>query len=322
VQIPAALARGAGASAAGAAWIERLPELVQSAAQRWDLALGRPFPRGSASWTAPGHPRSGPWAGMDVVLKVSFPHAEAAPEADGLRLWHGQGAAELLDSSGWDLLLARCIPGTSLADDGRDDDQRLGDAARALRALHDAGRLADPVHAHVRGTPLPGQFPDMGAVCRAWADTLDERHDGARRASAPVSLDSGLLRAGAGLLRELPAGAVPAVVHGDANPSNLLRDGGSWAWIDPKPMVGDPAYDPWPLLEQVGDPHSTPDPVVALRARTTRVAEILGLDAARIAAWAVARSTESALWAWAELGDPDAAARFQARARTWARLTG
>jgi streptomycin 6-kinase len=54
-----------------------------------------------------------------------------------------------------------------------------------------------------------------------------------------------------GLLRELPPTAGRRVLlHGDFNPGNVLAGRtGTWVAIDPKPMIGDPAYDLWPLLE-------------------------------------------------------------------------
>jgi len=54
------------------------------------------------------------------------------------------------------------------------------------------------------------------------------------------------------LLRTLPRDARrEGLSHGDLNPGNILRDdsGGQvgWAAIDPKAVIGDLAWDPWPL---------------------------------------------------------------------------
>ena len=91
-------------------------------------------------------------------------------------------------------------------------------------------------------------------------------------------------------------------MHGDLNPGNVLAAGdGRWVAIDPKPMRGDPAYDLWPLLEQVDDPFAHPDPAAVLRERVGLLAGVLDLDADRVAAWGLARCTESALWVWDQL---------------------
>jgi streptomycin 6-kinase len=69
-------------------------------------------------------------------------------------------------------------------------------------------------------------------------------------------------------------------------------------------MIGDPAYDPWPLVEQVADARPRPE-------RYAVAAAELGLDAGRVRAWAMARSVESALWS-ASLGDvPGGAAELR-----------
>ncbi len=308
--IPALLRSGLGKTPDGASWLARLPGLVTSAAARWDLEVGAPYTQGRSSWCASARARSGPWAGREAVLKISYPHDEAAAEAAGLRLWQGRGSAALLDVDGWDLLLERCKPGTALSEDSRSVAERLTEAAMALRSLHEAGRgVADPGAA----------FPLMVDVCAGWARTLTERAAAVRYSSAPVPLDDGLVRVAAEFLSRPPR-ATAVVVHGDANPGNLLRVGNRWGWIDPKPMIGDPAYDPWPLLEQIGDPFVQGGAV--LTERTALVADVLGLDAARIAAWAMARSVESALWAWAELSDIPGALTYLDRAKAWAGLMG
>jgi streptomycin 6-kinase len=313
---PPALLSGAGRAPEGAAWLARLPRLVDRAVRRWDLVLGDPFPSGSASWCAPARDA----AGRDLVLKVSFPHDEARDEAAVLRAWGGRGAPELVDAhdGDWALLLARVRPGTPMRALRTPAVRRLTEAADVLRVLHAA--------------PAPPGLPALADVARGLADLAAERAGRAARAGVP--LDPGLLRAADATLRGAGDPGAPAAVtlHGDANPGNLLLDRGGagavWIAIDPKALTGDPAYDVWPLLEQVGDPWRTGDPVRTLRDRLLLVAERAGLDAAGAARWAVARGAESALWAWHHgAGRPTAAgraarraARDLARVRDWARV--
>jgi len=102
---------------------------------------------------------------------------------------------------------------------------------------------------------------------------------------------------GARLLRELPATAEREVLlHGDFNPGNILAAGPAWLAIDPKPMVGDAAYDPWPLLQQIDDPFSYAFPAPRLRDRAAILSQELGLAAERMVAWATARMVDAALW--------------------------
>ena len=152
----------------------------------------------------------------------------------------------------------------------------------------------------------------MTDVCAGWADLLEDR--GARHEVDVADA--------ATLLRTLP-GSCDTLVHGDLNPGNILAAGGGrWLAIDPKPMRGDPAYDLWPLLEQVDDPFEHPDPAAVLRDRVALLAGLLDLDADRVAAWASARCTESALWVWDQLGDEAGARAILGRAAVWARVAG
>jgi len=296
VVVPAILCDGVGRTPAGAEWIGRLPAVVARARERWSLQLGAPFTDGSASWCAPAALQDG----RSVVLKISFPHDEARHEAAALRAWHGHGVPRLLGAheDDWALLLERIEPGTPLSRAPGSPQERLTTAADVARSLwFVAGEVA---------------VPSMADVCAGWADLLEDR--GSRH-----SVD--VTRA-AQLLRTLP-GSSDALVHGDLNPGNILAAGErGWLAIDPKPMRGDPAYDLWPLLEQVDDPFEHPDPVSVLRDRVALLAGLLDLDPDRIAAWAFARSTESALWVWDQLRDEPGGRHILRQAAVWARVAG
>ena len=93
--------------------------------------------------------------------------------------------------------------------------------------------------------------------------------------------------------------------------------------IDPKPVWGDLAWDPWPLLTQVGDWVDVVAQPPDLVARTRLVADGVGLDPARVAAWCTARSVASGLWAadrgwWTGFRGADG---DLARALAWSRAT-
>lgn len=325
MHIPDGLRRSVEHHPAGPAWLAALPDLRDRLAARWRLEVGPPFTTGVAAWTAPARTADG----ADVVLKMSLPHDEARGEADALRWWDGRGAVRLLAHApdDWALLLERCRPGSGLVDDAAPDDERLRTGSRVLRALL-ASPHTPPATAPAAAAAAPSIRP-MGPACARGADVLLSTAD--RAATDPdhrADVDRGQVDAGAGLLRTLPAsGAHDVVVHGDLNPGNVLRAGGgarpagAWLAIDPKPLVGDPAYDPWPLLAQVGAPFDAADPAAIVRRRVALVAGETGLDAGRVTAWSFARSVQSAYWYVAE-GRWQTAARELAQARVWARLLG
>jgi streptomycin 6-kinase len=91
-----------------------------------------------------------------------------------------------------------------------------------------------------------------------------------------------------------------------------------WLAIDAKPMVGDPGYDPAPLLAQL-PPEITPDEAPGtVRDRHARLADLVGEPADRLLAWSLARTVEGALW-YVSRGDLPSATADLTRAATLAR---
>jgi streptomycin 6-kinase len=253
-------------------WLASLPATVAGARDRWALDLGEPFePGGVTAWVAPA--RSGAFG--DVVLKVGWRHAEAAHEADGLRAWAGDGAVRLHAVDDLDdttvLLIERCSPGTTLAE--RPEPEQDAVVARLLRRLW--------------RVPAPGHpFRSLQEMCDDWAGALERRLDAGR-----VEIDPGLARAGVERFRALPATADRAVLLcTDLHAGNVLAaQREPWLVIDPKPHVGDPTYDALQHMlnceERLqADPHGL----------VRRMAELLGLDPARLSLWLFARCVQEA----------------------------
>ncbi|QXC60837.1 aminoglycoside phosphotransferase family protein [Aquihabitans sp. G128] len=283
VAVPSVLRHAVADEEAGPAWLASLDDLVARAEQRWDLAVGEPFGTGMAAWTAPATTAGG----AEVVLKLSFPHPEARDEAAALAAWNGSGTVTLLgfDAEDQALLLPRLRPGTDLTAAALPIEHHLTVGAELLRRMASA--------AVAPGSP----FQDLRAVAAGFAANAEVRIERTLR-GAPYPVDVGVCRHAVDLLRSLPVDApVRGLAHGDLNPGNVLRTAAGWLAIDPKPVHGDLAYDPWPLLTQVGDWTAVAASASELADRARLVAEVTGLDAARIASWCTARSASSGLWA-------------------------
>ncbi|MGC0273377.1 aminoglycoside phosphotransferase family protein [Pseudactinotalea sp. Z1739] len=314
VPIPRSLSTGAGSTPQGAEWMRRVPDLVARAVQRWSLHLGEPFGVGTASWTAPGTLPDG----TPVVLKVTYPHSEAQFEAIALRIWQGHSAVELLDHHGgdWALLMRRAMPGHLLLNDQAPPEHRLQTAMNILADLHRA--------------PLEEfTMPSLRRVAAHWSTVATERantwshlYEGFR-SEMQYGLD--LLAAFA----DPVATPAPTVaLHGDLNPGNVLLDAPTagparWLAIDPKPMVGDPGYDLWPILAQIDDPFAHSEPATVLAPRIDTAQQVLGVPARRICEWACARTVESVLWrlqTWPDPVQQQHNLRELPAVRTWATL--
>lgn len=255
------------------AWIAALPQVIAGLADRWSLVLGEPYePGGKTAWVAPVRDRSG----TPLVLKVGWPHTESRDEAQGLRVWAGEGAARLHavheSPDTVALLLERCVPGTPLRDAVAGPDQDVV-VAGLLR------RLWIP--------PPPGhQFRSLRTMCAEWADQAEAKfvhHAGI--------LDPGVVRDGVQLFRTLPTTAERAVLLcTDLHAENIVAaEREPWLVIDPKPYVGDPTYDALQHMLNCPDRLGT-DPAGLAR----RMADLLGLESARLTAWLFARCVQEA----------------------------
>jgi streptomycin 6-kinase len=263
------------------AWLAALPEVIRHARDRWSLTIGEPFqPGGQTAWVAPARDR----AGTDLVLKVAWPHPEAAHEADGLRAWAGSGAVRLHAAHDFGpagaLLLERCRPGTELS--ARPEPEQDAVIATLLRRLW--------------VQPGPGHpFASLDQMCQRWADRSERilasgwQPAATRQQPAPVAPDPGLVRAGLALFRELPATADRQVLLAtDLHAGNVLAAAREpWLVIDPKPHVGDPAYDPLQHMLNCDD-RLRSDP----RGLARRMAGLLGLDPDRVLRWLFARCVQ------------------------------
>jgi streptomycin 6-kinase len=261
----------------GAQWQRELPARIARLVECWDLVLDPPYlPGGVTSYVAPARRADGSRA----VLKIVIPHREMRDEAVALRVWNGNGAIALLDSDRDEhaLLLEHCDPGTSLRE-LTDEDAILDIGADVLLQLWAAPAPAEP-------------FEPLEAVTEWFADLVTERQ---QRLGRP--LPQPLVDEAVEALRELPRSATRRVVlHHDFHPGNVLAaTRAPWLAIDPKPQVGDPAFDPLQLILQTGEPLAMPDPAATLRERVLRLSERLGLEPDRLRSWGVGRCVEWSL---------------------------
>lgn len=208
--------------------------------------------------------------------RFRFAGGEERDEAAGLRAWAGNGTVRLHAASdsecGYGLLLERCLPGTTLGQLRPEPDQDVV-VPRLLRRLR-----AQPHGPH--------PFRPLTQMCAAWAEEFEAGY-----AAAPPAdrIDPGLARAGIALFRELPGTAASQLLLcTDLHAGNILaarRE--SWLVIDPKPYVGDPAYDVLQHLLNC-DGRLAADPA----GLADRMAGLAGLDPGRVRLWLFARAVQ------------------------------
>lgn len=241
--------------------------MVEEAADGWDLEVGEPFlPGGLTSWVAPARTAEG----RELVLKITWAHFEGLHEAEGLTVWDGHGAVRLEARTDFEtargLLLERCVPGSPLA--GREESDQDRVIAGLLQRLW---------------TAPTGQVPfrPLSDMCDQWTDEFEQKVS-----AEPVNLDRGLVRSGVELFRELPRSADRVVLLcTDLHAGNVLAaQREPWLMIDPKPYVGDPAYDVLQHLLNCEERLATD-----ARGAAQHMADLLDLDCTRVTTWLFAR---------------------------------
>ncbi len=97
----------------------------------------------------------------------------------------------------------------------------------------------------------------------------------------------------------------PVVLHGDAHHWNILAASREpYLAIDPKGVVGEPAYEVGAFLRNpMRELLDAPDPARVLTRRVDIFEERFGIDRERMIQWAFAQAILSAWWSYEDHGD-------------------
>jgi streptomycin 6-kinase len=273
-----------------AAWVDRLPALAGGLLEEWGLTPDGWMMHGYCALVVPVRTD----AGVSAVLKVAFPDEESEHEHLALQHWNGRGAVRLLraDPRRSSMLLERLRP------------DRLTETWD-LQACEVVAGLYSRLH-----VPAPPQLRLLTTYVARWTDQLDQLPR-----SAP--LPRRMVEQAVALGRDFAAdeASTGTMIHADLHYENVMAaDREPWLAIDPKPVSGDPHYEPAPMLwnrieELEGDLRN------GLRRRFHTLVDHGGLDEHRARDWVVVRMMHNALWAIQD--DPD----LLDRARTEEYLT-
>ncbi len=257
-----------------ASWFDRLPGLVAAMLEEWQLDVDGAAMNGFCSLVVPVRTQSGDPA----VLKLTFDgDDESLHEGLALQRWGGRGTVRLLraEPNRRALLLERLHPGdlTGLED---------VDACEIVAAFY--ARL------HIPAMP---QLRTVTSYVEEWLIALAGLP---REAPLPRRLVEQTLSLGRDLVAD-PA-SIGRITHGDLHYENVLAaDREPWLVIDPKPMSGDPHYEPAPMLWNRWDELvSAGDVRDGVRRRFHTLVDTAGLDEDRARDWVVVRSIINANW--------------------------
>jgi streptomycin 6-kinase len=268
----------------GVEWLDQLPTIIAACEERWSLSNISPVPDLSYNYVAQAVKEDR----TDVILKIGVPNPELLTEIEALRAFRKGTVVELLevDLNLGTLVLERVRPGSPLSE-LRDDEEATIIGAHMMRKI--------PV-------PEPAQhgFPSVGDWALAF-ERLRERFDG-KTGLLPARLVGKAER----LFKDLQASSPgEMLLHGDLHHYNILSHGeGGWVAIDPKGIIGDPAYEAARFqLNPVPGFLSMDNPKKIAEKRVEIISSILQIDRSRLLAWAFFDTMLSACWIIEDNGD-------------------
>lgn len=274
----------------GDRWLAELSAVVAGRCRAWGLEVTGPaMTGGTHSYVAPVRRATD---GGAAVLKITVPDEENRAEPSALHCYDGDGAVKLYayDPDSAAMLLEQATPGVPLVRqdltdahiEGHDDQRGNVALACALyrRLWRVPGRLPD-------GFP---EFSPVVDVVAEWSEVLPKT--AARHIDR---FDTGMAELVARKCEELstPDGPV-GIVNRDTHLGNIVAaQREPWLLIDPKPLLGERAYDAGFLtLIQI---ESRPLLEHAQRV-VRRTADLLGVSAERVRSWALLRAVEEVSW--------------------------
>lgn len=259
----------------GSAWLASLPSRVTLLAQQWGLENLVLAPKLSFHYVLFGVRTSDK---KPIVLKLRISQQNVAREAKALIHFDGHGSVRLLDID-YDqgaLLLEKVAPGKPLA---------------TLFPQHDAVAVEHAAEVMCR---LHSTFPSDTAsfpTIDDWLQALNKKHDGLPEQQR--------LKAKTMAEKLLATQSKPVLLHGDLHHHNiLLSDQFGWLAIDPKGVIGEPAYEvgayirnPMPILLL------QPDPALLIIRRLELFSQHLGCNKQRLTEWSYVQAVLAACWA-------------------------
>lgn len=253
---------------AGKIWLKNLPEIVNQAKETYGLSKLAPVNNLSYHYVL-----SGSQGHLPIILKLGFDSQVLHQEALALNAFTGLGAIKVLAQAEGLLLLERAVPGTPLTSYfPSKDNATLPIFCKVMKRLHTA--------------PISGaHFPTV----KEWLSALD------RNWEIPIHYLEKARKLKDSLLATASS---PVLLHGDLHQDNILENGNEWVVIDPKGVIGEPAYEiaafirnPLPALpdsEQAKD---------IIEGRILYFSKTLHLTRERISAWCFVQAVLSWIWA-------------------------
>jgi streptomycin 6-kinase len=268
----------------GRSWLDRLPTILANCEERWHLTIGAPVENLSFHYVAPAVLADG----TEAMVKIGLTD-ELQTQPPALQHFAGHGMVRLLayDEHNAMMLLERLKPGMSLRT-VEDDEAAISAATAVMRRIW---------------RPLPPQgylFPTISD----WGKGFAKHRTAYNGGTGPIQ-PAQFARAEK-LYSELSASmAKPVLLHGDLHQDNILSaEREPWLAIDPKGVIGEPAFEVGPLLRNFWpDILACTNPKQLMARRIDQLSAELDFDRERICGWGFSQAVLSMIWGMEDTGN-------------------
>lgn len=209
----------------GKKWLADLPELIEYFKNKWQLHSLEIPSNLSCNMVVFAIKGLSTENEVKVVLKLCPIPKEIEQEINVLKFYQGCGATRLLDCDleKGVMLLERILPGTTLKNFFPNlNEESIKACIQVMNQLHSV--KLDP--------NLNDSFPSI----ETWLQTLFNGHF----PEIPEPLQKKARDLSSSLLKTQKS---PVLLHGDLHHDNILKNQEGWISIDPKGVIGEPAYD-------------------------------------------------------------------------------
>ena len=253
----------------GEQWLSNLSELTSKTAKKHKLTHLKPVNNLTYNYVLSGFQGS-----QSVILKLGLDIDGLKREAFALKAFAGFGVVNVLIENDGMLLLECAVPGHSLKTYFPEQDhEAVLITCDCLNRLHQA--------------PIPNdhRFPSI----EDWLLALDK----------DVHIPTHYLQKARKLRDELIAtSATSVLLHGDLHHDNIIKNGNAWAVIDPKGVIGEPAFEVAAFIRNpIPQLFSHDDVKSIIERRIAQFSERLKLPAYRIRDWCFVQAVLA--WVWA-----------------------
>ncbi len=253
----------------GKQWLSNLSELIAQIAMQHGLTHLKPVKNLSYNYVLSGFQNSQP-----IILKLGLDIDGLKREAFALKSVAGFGVVNVLMENDGMLLLERAVPGVSLKSYFSEKDiDAVHITCDCLKRLHQAPIPRD------HGLP---QIKD-------WLLVLDQDFN------IPIHY---LLKARQLRDKLLATSSPHVLLHGDLHHDNITQNGNDWIVIDPKGVIGEPAYEVAAFVRNpIPQLLAHHDALGIINRRITQFAETLKIPADRIVDWCYVQAVLAWIWA-------------------------